>query len=308
MKFGVALESFTPPGKRPDISLIAQTATLADSLGFDSVWVWDHLLLGSKRVFSVLESITLLSSLALITKRVKFGVSTLILPLRDPVVLAKELQTLSFLSNNRLILAVAVGWYHKEYEITGKPYSERGAIIEEYLEILRMLLSKSDINSTVRTRKFVHVTMEPRVEGNLKILMGGYTVLKRIAQKSDGWISFCYTPNDFEEAWDMIRRIAKESGRLENDLTNVNIVPICVDNDSEKADRMIKQFVPQYMDFPTWSKSNIESSIKGSVDECVRQIERYESSGVKCLEFLPCAYDIGQVEIIGKEILPRFIK
>ena len=235
MKFGVALESFTPPDKRPDVSHIVETATLADSLGFDSIWSWDHLLLGSRRVFSVLESITLLSSLALKTKYVKLGVSTLILPLRDPVVLAKELQTLSFVSGNRLILGIAVGWYQKEYDITGKAYAKRGRLIEEYLEILRVLLSESDINSTFGSRNFVHTTMEPRIEGGIKILMGGYTVLKRIAEKSDGWISFCYTPVDFEETWNAIRKIAKESGRQQDDFTNVNIVPICVDKDSEKV-------------------------------------------------------------------------
>jgi len=307
MKFGVALESFTPPGKRPNVATILEAAVLADSLGFDSIWAWDHLLLGSKRVFPVLEPITLLSALALRTKRVKLGISALILPLRDPVVLAKELQTLSYISDNRLLLAIAVGWYRKEYDITGKPFSKRGKLMEEYLDVLRTLLSRSDINSKIGKRNFVHATMEPRVE-LLKILMGGYTVLARIAEKSDGWISFCYTPQDFSETWQAIKKIAKESGRQENDLANVNIVPICINDDNEKADRMIREFTPQYMDFPPWSKSKIESGIKGSVSECIRQIESYESFGVQCLEFIPCGYDNSQVEIIGKEIVPMFSK
>jgi len=169
-------------------------------------------------------------------------------------------------------------------------------------------LSQVDVNGVFGDRSFVHTTMEPRVEGRFQILMGGYKVLKRIAEKSDGWISSYYAPEDFKEAWTSILSLAKAAGRDKNALTNINIVPICVNDDYDAAEKTVRDFTSKYMDLPAWGVSKVESGVKGSVKECIKQIERYRENGVECLEFIPSFYDIEQVEIIGKEIIPHFIK
>ena len=146
MNFGTALESFTPPDVTPDTEKIFEMSTRAEKLGFDTVWVWDHLLLGSRKVYQVLEPLTLLSAIAAKTSKIKLGISTLVLPLRDPVVLAKEVQTIHHISGGRLLLGVAAGWYEKEFDAVGSKFSDRGKTTEEYLSLLRKLVNETDIN------------------------------------------------------------------------------------------------------------------------------------------------------------------
>jgi alkanesulfonate monooxygenase SsuD/methylene tetrahydromethanopterin reductase-like flavin-dependent oxidoreductase (luciferase family) len=308
LNFGTALESFTPPGIVPDIRKIFETSTMAERLGFDTVWVWDHLLLGSKRVYQVLEPLTLLSAISSRTSKIKLGISTLVLPLRDPVVLAKEVQTLCHLSNDRLVLGIAAGWYEKEFDAVGSKFSERGKVTEEYLGLLRKLMSETDINMQLGNRSFTHTTMEPRPSKPPRILMGGYRVLKRIGTLSDGWIASYYTPEDFRETWLEILRFARDAGRDEKALTNVNIVAVCVRNSFEEADKVARNFTAEYMDMPSWSKSKVESAVRGTVKDCVEQIKKYEAAGLHNLEFIPCYYDTDTLEIVGKEIIPYFIK
>jgi alkanesulfonate monooxygenase SsuD/methylene tetrahydromethanopterin reductase-like flavin-dependent oxidoreductase (luciferase family) len=308
LNFGIALESFTPPGVSPDTKTIFEAATIAEELGFDTVWVWDHLLLGSKKVYQVLEPLTLLAAISSKTSRIKLGISTLVLPLRDPVVLAKEVQTIQYISNGRLLLGVAAGWYGKEFDAVGSDFAERGKKTEEYLSLLRKLVSETDINMKLGNRSFQHTTMEPRPSRPPKILMGGYKVLKRIGTMSDGWIASYYTPEDFRETWLEILKFASLAGRDEKSLMSVNIVPVCVRNSFEEADKVARGFTAEYMDMPSWGKSKVESAVRGTVKDCIEQINRYEQAGLQNLEFIPCYYDVETIETVGKEIVPHFIR
>lgn len=308
MNFGTALESFTPPDVVPDTQKLYDMTIRAEKFGFDTVWVWDHLLLGSKKVYQVLEPLTLLSALSARTSKIKLGISTLVLPLRDPVVLAKEVQTIQHISGGRLLLGVAAGWYDKEFDAVGAKFADRGKTTEEYLSILRKLVSGTDLNMQVGQRNFRHTTMEPRPPLPPKVLMGGYRVLKRIGAMSDGWIASYYTPEDFRETWVEILKYARDAGRNEKELTNVNIVPVSIKSTFEEADKIARNFTAEYMDMPAWGKSKVESAVRGTVKDCVEQIKRYEEAGVQNLEFLPCYYDMETLETVGKELLPHFIK
>ena len=84
-------------------------AERAEALGFDSLWVWDPLLLGSRKVFPVLESLTALASIGARTSKIRLGTSVLILALRNPVVVAKVLSTIQYMTNGRLIIGSASG-------------------------------------------------------------------------------------------------------------------------------------------------------------------------------------------------------
>jgi alkanesulfonate monooxygenase len=88
MQIGLALENFTPGPKLPDVKAILSYAKRADELGFDSLWAWDHILLGSKQPFPFLESLSTLAAAAVVTERVALATGVLVLPVRNPVVLA----------------------------------------------------------------------------------------------------------------------------------------------------------------------------------------------------------------------------
>src|SRR5688500_20198554 len=109
-----------------------------EQLEFDSLWVWDHILLGVEPNFPIIESLTLLTAIAARTKKIKLGTGILVLPLRNPVVLAKQLSGMDLLSNGRLIMGMASGWYKREFDAVGVPFEKRGKIMDERSEERRV--------------------------------------------------------------------------------------------------------------------------------------------------------------------------
>src|SRR5918993_439114 len=121
VKFGVFLPSFIQ-GEPPDrhAQRLRDFARHAEELGFDSLWITDHIVT-AHRFYSVswLDSLMTLSHAAAITERVRLGTSILILPVRTPAILAKEIATLEYLSANRYIYGIGTGWYGPEFEACG---------------------------------------------------------------------------------------------------------------------------------------------------------------------------------------------
>ena len=104
LEVGLSARNFTAHPVTPDAGELIAYAEHAEALGFDSIWVWDHLLLGSGRPFPVLDSLSVLAAMAVRTERVRLGTGVLVLPLRNPVELAKVTATIDHLSGGRLVL------------------------------------------------------------------------------------------------------------------------------------------------------------------------------------------------------------
>src|SRR5260221_12868465 len=141
-RFGVFLPSYIGEGGGPERARgIKAFARTVEDRGFDSLFITDHLL-AAKRFYSVsfLEPLLALAVAAGVTERVRLGTSILIMPLRNPVLLAKELATLQFLSDNRVILGTGASWNDAEYEAVGVHKAERGKRTDEMLEIMMPLL------------------------------------------------------------------------------------------------------------------------------------------------------------------------
>jgi probable F420-dependent oxidoreductase len=304
--FGLAVGNFTPASTVPTVEGLAEFARAAESLGYDSLWVWDHLFLGSRRPFPFYEALFSIALLAAHTERVTLGTGVLVLPVRDPVVLAKETATLQYLCGGRLALGVAAGWYQREFEATGIPFAERGRIFEENLELLRRLWTQDSVSGTYSNRQLKDVRMVPRPEPAPTVLIDGYVdrVLRRVARLSDGWLTYFYTPESFDRAWAKICAFAEEAGRDPARLTNVAQLPICVDDSYEAADRRVRAFVGEYFDTAEWSESTVESSIRGTPEQCAEQIQRHLDVGAQHVVFVPDGYRIEQVDAIARDVLP----
>src|SRR5919109_1375331 len=140
--FGVAMRNFTTYPEMPDPQALITYAARAEELGFDSVWVWDHIFLGVDPPFPIIEPLTLLGAVAARTTRIKLGTGVLVLPLRNPVVLAQELSSLDLIAGGRLLLGMASGWYKREFDAVGVPFEQRGRIMDRNLEILRRFFTE----------------------------------------------------------------------------------------------------------------------------------------------------------------------
>ena len=127
MHFGVGLPHFRQVASTEAIAAVAERA---EALGFDSVWVSDHIVIPHSAIprFGAVffEPFTTLAYVAGKTRRVRLGTSVIILPYRNPLFMAKALATIDVLSGGRLIVGAAVGWLAEEFEALGIPFTERG--------------------------------------------------------------------------------------------------------------------------------------------------------------------------------------
>jgi len=308
-QFGVALENFCPAPDEPNIDTILAYAERAEALGFASIWAWDHILLGTRRPFPFLESLSTLTAVAATTRRLRLGIGVLVLPLRNPVVLAKVLAGLDQISKGRLVLGLAAGWYEREFQACGVPFAERGKIFVQNLEVLKRLWTEERVDGAVGGYVFNQATMLPRPvqRPHPPLLIGGYVdrVLRRVARHGDGWLTYFYTPETFRATWAKIRAFAEEAGRDPAELRNVSQLPICVAASYEEADRSVKAFIGRYFDVAPWSESTVDSAIRGTPAQCAEQLAAHLDAGVEHICLIPSGYGPDQLEVIAREVLPR---
>lgn len=308
LKFGLALENFTPADKTPDVQSIVTYARQAEELGYESLWAWDHMFLGSGRPFPFLDSLSTLALLTAHTERVELGTGILVLPLRRAAVLAKTAASIEIMSRGRLTLGMAVGWYEREFDACGVPFKQRGRIFEENLALMQEFWSGERVSGTAGGIPFRNAVMlpKPSPRPRPRLLIGGYVdrVLKRVAEKGDGWLTYFYEPGPFRTAWQRIRGHAEAAGRDPDELDNVAQLALCIDDSFEAADRRAREYIGDYFDLPAWSESTAESAIRGTPEQCAEQIADQAAAGVQHICLCPCNYEFEQVERFATEVMP----
>ena len=307
--FGIAMRNFTAFPQLPDAQELVEYGVRMEALGFDSLWVWDHIFLGVEPHFPIIDSLSLLTAVAARTKRIKLGTGVLILPLRNPLLLAKQLSSMDQLSQGRLLLGVASGWYKREFDSVGVPFEKRGKIMDENLAILTRLWTEDVVAGDYPPYQMKAAVMfpKPRQRPRPPILIGGYVdrVLKRAGVAGDGWLTYFYTPQSFTKSWKKVRDFAAEAGKDPARLLNANQLPIMVGNSRAAVEAPMTEWLSKEWDYASWSESTKDSAIMGTVDECVAQLQAHLDVGVQKLIFVPYQYRPDQVDVIAKEIIPR---
>ena len=305
---GLAIKNFVGPAETPEVDGILAYAERAEALGFESLWAWDHVLLGVEPSFPILDAIGTLTAIAARTTRIRLGTGVLVLPLRNPTVAAKALGTLDVISGGRLILGVAAGWYAREFDAVGVPFAQRGRLFERNLEILTRLWTEDRVTLRVDGLDLREAVMRPRPVQRPRppILIGGYVdaVRRRVATRGDGWLTYFYTPDGYRRAWAKIEAFAREAGRDPKRLTGTNQLAILVGRGRAETETPRRQWLQTEWDVAAWSESTIDHAIRGSVGECIEQLRAHVAAGVDRLILIPYRYDREQVEIIARDILP----
>jgi probable F420-dependent oxidoreductase len=306
VEFGLALENFTPEHKVPHMAAITAYAVTAEELGFASVWAWDHLFLGARRPFPFLEALSTLSWVAARTSQIMLGTGVLVLPIREPAIVAKMAATLQMGSGGRLMLGVAAGWYEREFDATAVPFRQRGKVFERNLDLMLRLWADEDVTGEWDGRVLKHVRMLPLPRPRPQLLIGGYVdrVLRRVATRADGWVTYFYTPGSIAGAWSRICDYAEQAGRDPGQLKVVAQVPLCIGSSYEEATRRAGEYVSEYFDVPAWSEATPESAVRGTPEQCAEQIAAFIDAGVRHLVFCPYNYEIEQVRQLAGEVLP----
>ena len=236
MEFGLHLPHVGPLATREGITAFAQ---LAEELGFDALWVSDHIVvprsLDSRYPYSrdgsfpvspdvpLMEPLATLLFAAAITERVKLGTTVLVIPMRNPIVTAKQLASLDVLSNGRLILGVGAGWMEEEFKMLGVPFERRGARTNEYIRLIKALWTEENpsFEGKFWQIKDVGFSPKPLQKPHPPIWTGGHSApaLRRAGRLSDGWHAVGVSPDTLREQFQEVQRHAKEAGRDPASLT-----------------------------------------------------------------------------------------
>lgn len=207
MRVGVNLPNYSELGNRGAIDAIADTA---EELGYASLWTTDHILLPTRLpepYGQLLESLTTLSYLAARTERIGLATSIIVLPQRDPLLLAKQAATVHHLSNGRLTLGVGVGWVKEEYRYLRVDYHRRGTLADEYIAAMRELFDTEQPRFNGPSISYDDVLFSPRPDQHLPIVVGGSSpaALTRAATLGDGWHGIRHSPDQVRTFADILR-------------------------------------------------------------------------------------------------------
>lgn len=294
MKYGIVLPNF---GKYAQKDWILELASSAEELGYDSIWVSDHVVIPkTHKGFgdAFLDPFSTLTYLAAKTDRIMLGTSVIILPYRNPLVLAKTVSTLDQLSEGRVILGVGAGWLEDEFKALGVPYGERGAVTDECIDILTTLWSEDNPEFRGKYREFSDITFLPKPvqKPHPPIWVGGgsTSAVVRAVKRGEGWHPVGLTPTELKIKVEYLNEQLELSGRDLSEFT------ISIRRNLEITDR---------------KDIDIKETLRGSPEKIARGIEEYRDAGVSHFVFhllggeikgLHKTMEVFSEEIIGQDI------
>ena len=267
MRFAVAVPMTMDP---------VGAARVADGQGFHAVYVSDHIVppRASAQFGRNLESLTTLAAIAAVTSRVRIGASVIVVPMREPVLFAKQVATIDVISAGRLTLGVGAGWVEGEFANVGADFKTRGARTDETIALLRHLFSGSTEpfrGRHIQLEDFVFSPVPPQGAA-MPILVGGHSpgAIRRAARVADIYQPTFVAPEEF--------------GRLRQ--------------------AVIDQAGGRKIEFGC----RIAIRPDQSMDELADVVRQYEAAGVDemCLGFMPGSTPGDQLAEVGEKLLPRF--
>lgn len=262
MQFGIQLPWAGPMATPDNVVRVAQAA---EALGYWFLTAGEHLLyprdmLGRYPYSKTgalpidpkeanLEIFACFTFAAAHTSRIRLRTGLVVLPYRPPFVTAKQAATLDYLSKGRLILGVGVGWMIDEFQIFKVPFQERGAITDEYIQIIRALCNDQPFRG--KYYQFDQVYFQPKpVQRPLPIWIGGSTTgaIRRAARFGDGWFPIGVEPADVVRLRETLRRFLQEAGRKEEDVHISGGLAVDFEGASAEAARRNIRVVPNRRD------------------------------------------------------------
>ena len=300
MQFGVHLPSFWRDYGTSNVrTAVEETARAADALGFASVWANDMVIAppDMPEKTGVIEPLVTLASLIHLVPRLHLGVTVLVLPQRNAIIVAKQAATLDLLSQGRLMLGVGVGWREAEFRLLGADFAHRGAITDEAITLLRTLWREPRVHFQGPTYTITDAIFEPKPSrGELPIWVGGNTTaaIRRAGQLGDAWLPMNITLDDFRAGVATLQ--ANAVGGLR---------PLIASEFFFRVDEAGKQTPVHDSDLASLVY------ISGTPDVIVEQLEPYRQAG---LDYVVCGFSaasvdnmLHQMQMFAEQVMPHFV-
>ena len=325
MRFGAWIPSYSYSGldyprARQGTDTFSRTA---NEHGID-LWVIDHLL-HAPGLYGMawLEPMTVVTHAAAVAPDVEMvGTGILVLPLRDPVLLAKQVATMDYLTSGRYQFGIGPGWYGPEFTATGTDISERGKRTDEILEAVKLLLTTPNASFEGRFYAFSDVTIEPRpprvpniwVSGGSRIPDGTFdndvpvlatTVLNRILG-ADWWLSRCSGHQEWvHRDWQAIKDAAAARQTSCPRFAHCNFIHIVDTSDPVKARAEQHIYFAQAMGTHRSHEHLEKSYIFGSIDEIVERLRDLADGGCEYIVLGPTSDDPRQLDLLSRLVIPQ---
>lgn len=224
----------------------AAVARAAEQAGFESLWTGEHVILPDPQAppspvapdYPMLDPTVSLAFIAAHTSKVKLGTGIIILPQRNPVVLAKELASMDTLSNGRLIFGIGIGYLKPEFEAIGVPFDHKGPRTEEFLAAMLALwtMEKPEFHGKWVDFKGVNAMPRPAQKPHPEIVFGGHTAdaYGRAARLAKGWYGFALDLEGAKKCIEGVRTACSNTGRNFADI-EISVTPrVPIDRDTAK--------------------------------------------------------------------------
>ncbi len=296
MKFGVCIPHY---GRAIEVDGLTEMAVQAEQMGFDSVWVTDHIVVPhvvpdrGDIVYrhDMLEPISLLTHLGAVTNRVAIGTSVVILPYRNPVILAKAIATADVLSRGRVIFGAAVGWMEGEFETLNAPFADRGKVSNEYLGLLKELWTNPTPEYQGESFQVSDVTFSPMPvqQPHPPIWIGGRSRrgVRRAVEFGDYWHPSRMGPEEIAKNAAYMRRYSESVGRESPPKLSCRIS----------------------LDFSAVRDEDMREPLHGTTEDIIQDVQAYAEAGVDhvIMEVAGETYSgiFGAMERFAKEVMPH---
>ena len=300
VRIGIALGQWPRRELQPEA--ILDLVDYFEALDVDSLWVSDRIV----SLALTLEPITFLSYIAGRLRKMKFGTSTLVLPTRNPVVLAKELATLDFLSQGRLFPAFGLGGDDsKDLLAVGVSRKERAQRADEAIVLMRRFWTEENVTFEGKFYSVQDVTIMPRPwqKNGLPIWIGGRSqaAMRRTGRLGDGWLVSSVSPAEVKAGIKTIRAYAADAGRgVPEDHYGV-LIPFYFATGADNAWEIAGRSIRPRVDLPS-----TEFTAIGNPDQVRARVETYIAAGATKFVMRPCGPFEGwreQVALLAKEVI-----
>lgn len=290
-------------------SALLSTAEEAERLGFDRVWVHDHVSWPREKLThfatgsleactdqdpNFFESVSTAAWLSGRLRRIGVGIAGLVVPLRDPRILAKQLATIDRLGDSRLVVAFAIGAIKGDFEIMGVPFERRGKLTNEYLSALRAILDgEQPVSVEGDTLSFTDGTFLPKPRGlGLWVTGSSEPGLKRAARFADGWMTVYQSTDSYAAFVARLGELAAERGRSMDTIATGYETYVCVGETRDEAISIARRSLEGK--FETLEKG-MEVCIVGDANDLLERVAAYREAGAGHVELKFIAHSVPQL-------------
>ncbi len=336
VSFGVRVPN---SGPLTSVANIVRAAVEAERMGFDSIFLHDHVVWSSAmhrhhissgahealtedQSADFFESLTTVGYLAAVTSRVQIGVACLVMPLRNPIYAAKQLATLDHLTEGRLIAGVGLGskasLESNEFDVFGVPFNRRGPMTDEYVEAMRAIWEQplATYDGRFVSFKDAEIFPKPLQKPGPPVWVGGWTdhAARRTGRLGDGWVPGWLSPSEMARGAQIVRDTASEHGRDPDGITIAveKLTVINRDHDAAMARALptVRTSSKTYERDVDEIQFALDRHIFGSVEEVRTRVREFVDAGVTHFElkFIYPTMDelVAQMSLWAEEIIPEY--